>query len=147
MGRSEPIQESPEQPLTIHCLDPLRDPRWSKFVWQDPNASVFHSLGWLRALHQTYGFEPIAFTTSGQAQELRNAVLFCSVRSWLTGSRLVCLPFSDHCEPLVNSRETLKQLCEFVGQVGRQQGMRYVEIRPMTVGLASIDHFQQSSTF
>src|SRR5256886_3244169 len=33
-------------------------------------------------------------------QELQNGIPFCVVRSWLTGRRLVALPFSDHCDAL-----------------------------------------------
>jgi hypothetical protein len=34
-------------------------------------------------------------------------LVFCRVRSWLTGRRSISLPFSDHCEPLVESHEAL----------------------------------------
>ena len=147
LGRIEPTEDICDQPITIHCLNPLQDPRWSKFSWQNPNASVFHTVGWLRALRQTYGFEPIAFTTSGQAEEIKNALLFCSVRSWLTGSRLVSLPFSDHCEPLVENWEELKKLSRYVENMGIQEGRKYVEMRPITPGLESIGGFQKSSAF
>ena len=147
MAYLAPIGETDDRPAAIHCLDPLRDPRWSEFVSGHPNASVFHSVGWLRALHVTYGFEPIAIATSGQAGGIQDAVLFCSVRSWLTGSRLVSLPFSDHCEPLVDSGEALKQLSEFVERMGRRQGRRYVEFRPVAMDFESIVGFRKSSTF
>src|SRR6185295_20146121 len=90
-------------PCTIaYTIDPLRDSRWPDLIVRYPNASVFHTRGWLEALRSTYGYVPVAFTTSAPNENLTNAVLFCAVRSWLTGSRLVSLPFSDHCEPLVN---------------------------------------------
>ena len=86
----------------VYAIDPLRDARWPEFICRHPNASVFHTRGWLRAIQTTYGYEPIVFTTSAPSAEgLTNALLFCIVRSWLTGRRLVSLPFSDHCEPLV----------------------------------------------
>src|SRR5262245_41581700 len=85
----------------IWAIDPLCDERWAELIASHPSASVFHRCGWLAALQLSYGFEPIAFTTSSPTEPLTNALLFCKVRSWLTGSRLVSLPFSDHCEPLV----------------------------------------------
>src|SRR5690242_12893147 len=85
----------------VLAINPLVDDRWPEFIGRHPNASVFHSRGWLSALQSTYGYEPLAFTTSAPSEELKNALLFCVVRSWLTGSRLVSLPFSDHCDPLV----------------------------------------------
>src|SRR5277367_373474 len=73
----------------IHKLDPLGDPRWQPFVEQHPNASVFHTTGWLKALNRTYGYRPVVFTNSSPTEELKNGLLFCQIQSWITGSRLV----------------------------------------------------------
>src|SRR5262245_27771741 len=83
----------------VHLIRPLEDPRWSALIERHPRASVFHSLEWLRALHQTYGYQPVAFTTATAGEELQNAILGCRINSWLTGRRIVSLPFSDHCDP------------------------------------------------
>ena len=133
--------------MTVHSLDPLRDPRWPEFVDRHPNASVFHTSGWLHALQRTYGYEPVAFTTSPPTGELRNAVVFCAVRSWLTGRRLVSLPFSDHCEPLVQGPEDLSALCLFMGRNQRRQGWKYVEMRPAGMALEAEDGFRRAGTF
>jgi hypothetical protein len=91
--------------VTVYSLNPLADRRWAGFVQRQPLASVFHTTGWLEALHRTYGYEPIAYTTSAPAADLTNAVVLCRVSSWLTGRRMVSLPFADHCEPLVERLE------------------------------------------
>ena len=140
-------EEITMQPITVHTVDPLSDLRWPEFILRNSNASVFHSLGWLRALQRTYGYEPIVFTTSAPDEELRNALLFCSVRSWLTGSRLVSLPFSDHCEPLVESHEELNLLRLFVEDIGKRQRCKYVEIRPTSSHMTFEGGFQKAETF
>ena len=81
-------------------IQPLTDPRWAELVKRHPRSSVFHTREWLEALHRTYGYEPVAMTTCSP-DALTNAVVFCRVESRLTGRRLVSLPFSDHCELLV----------------------------------------------
>ncbi len=91
-------------------LDPEQDARWAAFVEKHPKASIFHTAGWLKALRITYGYEPLAIATASNTDELESALLFCRVRSWLTGNRLVSLPFSDHCEPLCDSEEEAKDL-------------------------------------
>jgi hypothetical protein len=135
------------QPLTVRILDPLSDPRWPEFVRHHPNASAFHTAGWLRALQVTYGYEPIAFTTSAPSEELRNALSFCVVRSWLTGSRLVSLPFSDHCEPLVENSEELSALHLFVKHFCKQQCWKYLEMRSASPLLETEGGFQMAQTF
>lgn len=132
---------------SIFSFDPLRDPRWPEFVRRHPNASVFHAPGWLRALQSTYHYEPIAFTTSPPAEDLRNAVVFCAVRSWLTSRRLVSLPFSDHCEPLAQSSEELSALGFLVQRIRKQERWKYVEMRSASPALQLASGFQRAKTF
>jgi CelD/BcsL family acetyltransferase involved in cellulose biosynthesis len=118
--------------MTVHEIDPLRDPRWGKFVETHPMASVFHTVGWLRALNQSYGYDPAVLTTSGVAEQLTNGLVFCRVKSWLTGRRMVSLPFSDHCEPLTEDEDSARVLVSSLVEKSRQEGVRYLELRPVT---------------
>lgn len=113
----------------VWAINPLVDDRWPEFVARHPSASVFHARGWLNALRTTYGYDPVAFTMSSPSEPLTNALLFCVVRSWLTGSRLVSLPFSDHCSPLVDHLDQFRRLCDHVEALGKQLRWNYVELR------------------
>lgn len=115
----------------VYLLDPLSDPRWLRLVLLHPSASISHSPEWLGALHRTYGYQPIAFTTSKPEEELQNGLVFCLVRSWLTGRRMVSLPFSDHCQPLVDSPEQLKALLTGLLAESQKEHCGQVEIRPV----------------
>src|SRR5215510_5456746 len=101
---SEDLSELSEHTDTvnIHILDPLVDNRWDELVAQHACASVFHERGWLEALARTYGYEPFVLTTTPASQRLDNGVVLCRISSWMTGTRLVSLPFADHCEPLLS---------------------------------------------
>ena len=112
-------------------LDPIRDPRWAQLVENHPKASVFHSVAWLRTLCHTYGYEPVVFTTSPPPGMLKNGLIFCRINSWLTGRRLVSLPFSDHCEPLCDSREEFDFLIRHLQIALKHENWRYLEIRPV----------------
>jgi CelD/BcsL family acetyltransferase involved in cellulose biosynthesis len=133
--------------MDVYALDPLEDPRWAALVEGHPRASVFHTPGWLRAIQRTYGFAPIAFTTCRPGEPLTNAVVFCAVRSWLSGRRLVSLPFSDHCEPLVESAEEWQALCEAVLRRRGEGRWRYVELRPASETAAPEAGFRTAQTF
>jgi hypothetical protein len=122
-------------PMSVYQIDPLQDARWSELVRVHPQASVFHRLSWLKALHRTYGYQPLAFTTSPPRAELKDAIVFCCVDSWFTGKRLVSIPFADHCSPLVNGAENLYELLDCISTTyGDGVRGRYVEIRPLTEG-------------
>jgi predicted N-acyltransferase len=58
-------------------------------------------------------------------------VVFCQINSWLTGRRLVSLPFSDHCQPLVDRREDLQALMAGLEQEVKKENWRYIEMRPL----------------
>lgn len=115
-------------PVAVWTLDPLDDPRWADLVAAHPGASVFHTPGWLGALRRTYGYRPVVFTTSPPGEALTGGWPFCEVRGPL-GRRLVSLPFSDHCDPLVGGPADLEDLATHVA--GRRA--RRVESRPRTV--------------
>jgi Acetyltransferase (GNAT) domain len=133
--------------MAVHKLNPLTDPRWPRFLDRHPSASIFHTKEWLYALRLTYGYEPIAFTTS-QGAELSDAVVFCQIRSWMTGSRLVSLPFSDHCQPLATGEE-LKEILEYLGSQRGTERLRYISLRPLVDnGITETQsHFTNSEVF
>ncbi len=114
----------------IYEIDPLRDRRWDDFVQRHPRASVFHSVGWLEALRKTYGYEPVVLTSSPPADELENGLLLCRIRSWLTGNRLVSLPFSDHCAVLCDSEEDIERLIGDLQSGIQRKEWKYFEFRP-----------------
>jgi hypothetical protein len=116
--------------MLVSTLDPIADPRWAEFVERDPRASIFHTPAWLEALRRTYGYESVVYTTCSPTEMLSNGVLFCVVKSWLTGTRLVGVPFADHCEPLVTNREELESILKVLRQGVESGHWRYVELRP-----------------
>jgi CelD/BcsL family acetyltransferase involved in cellulose biosynthesis len=117
--------------VSVYRIQPLSDPRWDEFLGRHPLATVFHTSAWLRALHQTYGFEPVVFTTSAPGLDLHNGLPATRVKSWLTGDRLVSLPFSDHCDPLIDTDAEEEAILNAVEQEALEQRLRYVEMRPL----------------
>jgi CelD/BcsL family acetyltransferase involved in cellulose biosynthesis len=114
----------------VYEFNPLADGRWETFVRKHPRASVFHSTSWLRSLRNAYGYEPAVLTTTPALAALSNGLPFCRVRSWLTGQRLVSLPFSDHCEPLVERCGELDALLQNLKEQVEGGQLKYAEIRP-----------------
>jgi CelD/BcsL family acetyltransferase involved in cellulose biosynthesis len=82
-------------------LDPLADGRWASFVGTVPEATVFHHPAWLAMLSRAYGYPLAACCITGRDGGIRAGAPLALVRSRLTGRRLVCVPFSDHCLPLI----------------------------------------------
>lgn len=136
--------------MRIYQIDPTSDERWPKLVERHPKASVFHTVSWLKALRQTYQYEPVVFTTSSPTSELKNGLLFCRIESWLTGHRLVSLPFSDHCEALCDPGEDLDFLINYLLTTMDRQNLKYLEVRPVNGNFGQISEangFRPAATY
>src|SRR5260221_14269859 len=133
--------------LAVYPLNPLSDSRWKDFIEKHPRASIFHTLGWLQALQLTYGYEPVAYTTSAPSEHLRNGIPFCRIRSWLTGHRIVSLPFADHCEPLVDVPEEGKEILDSLQFTLGSEKLKYIELRPRHASPLTEASMQRNTSF
>jgi len=117
--------------MRLYTLDPMQDPRWDDLVASHPRASAFHQRGWLKALAMTYGYRAMVLTSTPAGKPLSDGIVFCEVKSWITGSRLVSLPFADHCEPLLNETGDSLEFTEWMRTECGRQGWKYIELRPL----------------
>jgi hypothetical protein len=133
--------------MQLYKLDPLTDSRWDDLVASHPSASVFHRAGWLKALAATYKYRTVVITSAPPAQRLSDGLVFCEVRSWATGSRLVSLPFSDHAEPLLEKDGANLEIAEWMRAQCDQENLKYVEFRPLSDAIHAGQPLVQSQSF
>jgi CelD/BcsL family acetyltransferase involved in cellulose biosynthesis len=133
--------------MSVYCVDPCKDVRWRRFIEARPDASVFHTPGWLEALRRTYRYESVVYTTSSPGEEIVNGQAFCRVNSWLTGRRLVSLPFSDHSAVLITSPADFREILNILQEDVDGQDCEYIEIRPTSVPDSNLLRFHESSQF
>lgn len=133
--------------MSLYSVDPVADARWQRFLLRHPESSIFHTAGWLQALRQTYDYEPIAYTTSPPGKEIRSGQVFCKVNSWVTGRRLVSLPFSDHTALLLEKQSDLQEILVLLQERVDKKNYKYAEIRPLTSLNAATGPFIGSKSF
>jgi CelD/BcsL family acetyltransferase involved in cellulose biosynthesis len=108
------------------ALDPIEDARWRDLVGRAEDGSVFHHPSWLRLLRATYGYELTACCLAGEDGTLVAGLPVAAISSRLTGKRLVALPFSDLCTPLVDRNapaESSAALAVALEELQRSRGM------------------------
>ena len=71
--------------------------------------------------------------TTSPGPALDNGLVACRVKGW-TSRRLVSLPFSDHCDPLVDSADDVSEMLAFLSAHARATGCQSVELRPRNAG-------------
>lgn len=133
--------------MTVHQINPITDARWSEFVERHPAASVFHTSEWLQTLRQTYGFEPFVLTTTPPGLPLTNGIPFCQVSNWRGRRRLVSLPFSDHCSPLVDEADQMSDLLAHLKENCEREQWKNIELRSGDAVIPDRLSFEQGSTF
>ena len=117
--------------MNIHITNPLTDPRWDDLVERHALSSAFHQRGWLQALSRTYGYKPLVLTSVSADKPMSDGIVLCRVSSWITGTRMVSLPFSDHCEPLLDDPQDLSEFVEWLRAERDSREWKYVELRPL----------------
>jgi CelD/BcsL family acetyltransferase involved in cellulose biosynthesis len=85
----------------MHIVEvhPCTDPLWHALL-DRYGASAFHSPQWIGTLAETYGWDVRALVLVGAGGAPEAGIAFCRVSDML-GTRIVSLPFSDYCDPLV----------------------------------------------
>ena len=115
--------------MTFEIIDPTVSPQWLKLIGNSANATVFHHPGWIQALASTYHFKPLAIVALDETSESVGGIPFMEVKSFLTGKRLVSLPFTDYCLPLYGRDQVLRAMESQLLTMREERNCRYVELR------------------
>ncbi|WP_290664997.1 GNAT family N-acetyltransferase [Ignavibacterium sp.] len=113
---------------TIKIINPCEIENWNNEILRMNNYSFFHSSEWSQVLSDTYYYKPKYFCLFRNG-ELSAVVPAMVIKSKLTGSRIVSLPFSDVCEPLFSSIDDLENVKEFIFNYCDNNELRYMEFR------------------
>jgi CelD/BcsL family acetyltransferase involved in cellulose biosynthesis len=133
--------------VKVFEFNPLEDARWKALTEIHPDATVFHTVEWLQALKACYGYEPRAMTLTPPGLPLATGFVYCRIRSALTGNRLVSVPFSDHCEPLLDRPDDFDLLLSNLIEAVDQKRWKYLETRPVMLKPGSEKNFGTSDTY
>lgn len=107
--------------MPIEFINPISDARYRTFIARHPDATVFHTPEWIQVLSDTYGFKPVAQTVL-HCDAVKGVIPFCETRSLTGTKRLVSLPYSDFCEPLVSSGDDMQTI---IDTILRENNLRY----------------------
>ena len=111
-------------------VDPLADGAWVDLLARAPASSIFHHPQWLRLIHEHYGFPVSAWCLVDGDGQLVGGIPVTLLDSRLTGARLVAMPFSDLCPPLLDPSAgvDMAQLATGVASAHQELGLA-LEVR------------------
>ncbi len=112
--------------VTTNTIDPLV---WDEFVEHHPLGTIYHHSSWQEVIKKTYGYQPLYHFLQEDSSGLQAAISSAFVKSRLTGNRIISYPFSDTCDPLVETSEQLDALLKALEKSRSELNARFVELR------------------
>jgi len=106
---------------------------WDHFVHNHPFGWISHLTGWKQVLEKSFDHVKgeILALDNGTPDSIVAGIPIYRVKSWLTGKRLVSIPFATLCDPLISSQEQMLELLEKIMDCKKRYKAAYVEIRAL----------------
>jgi hypothetical protein len=118
----------------VRIVDPVEYSRWDGFIQEHPYGWICHLSGWKKVLENSFkqmkGYYLALFDDANKT--IRAGMPVFQVKSWLTGKRLVSIPFATLCDPLISSSEEMKILFDEALTLSKKLGDSYIEIRTLS---------------
>ncbi len=114
---------------TVEIIDAQSDTRWPAFVDQHPLGTLAHTPAWQSIIENSFAHIKGSVIALVDDRAIRAAMPVYSVRSWITGNRLVSIPFATLCDPLVSSPEEFVRLVESAKEFANERHLPRLEIR------------------
>ncbi len=108
--------------LEIIEVDPLKSSLWSHLI-DECQSDVFHSPQWIDVLARTYGFSARALILIDDENRPLAGIPFVKIQDMLS-SRIVSLPFSDFCDPIIQNMDQWASLVDKLISEKNQVTMR-----------------------
>jgi len=121
----------------LQIVDPTRIPDWDERLARHAEATVFHTAAWARVLSETYGYIPTYFTVV-ENEQIVALLPFMEIRSWLTGTRGVSLPFTDECPPILPDGMPFDEVAREVISRSGSRRWRTIEYRGRGRGMENL---------
>ncbi len=128
--RAIPVESTPR----VERIDPLTDPRWDPFVERHPLGWLSHTSAWARVLTESFRHLTPHYLSLVERDEIRAALCLFRVKSWLLGNRLVSLPFTTLCDPLVRNASELDDLLKAAKALHAASDSKFIEVRTVQAG-------------
>jgi hypothetical protein len=114
--------------VDIQILNPLEDPDWDALLLRSGDQTFFHTAAWAKALNTAYRFKPLYFAAREDGR-LVFLMPMMEVRSPLTGTRGVSLPFADQCPPFFRDEAVLRAGIQRALDYGRTHRWKRIDWR------------------
>ena len=112
-------------------------PDWDAFVLHHPEGTLFHLLGWMDAVAETFSHQPVYLIARREGKVCGVLPLFV-VRSWLAGTLLVSVPYAVYGGIVADDADTANALFGEARMLADACGARCIDFRSRSRVIASL---------
>jgi serine/alanine adding enzyme len=130
--------------LTVEINPELSAEEWRTYVGSHPQGTYYHLPEWQAVLKESLGHKPYYVFAKSPEGKLTGVLPLFHVKSVLTGSRLISLPFANACGPIADSSDIVDALVNRAKGLCDEMKCGYLEIRmtkPLSPGLDLNEYF------
>ncbi|MBA7472571.1 hypothetical protein ES707_07902 [subsurface metagenome] len=129
--------------ITIELNPTVSTEEWHTYVKNHPGGLMSHLPQWKEVVEESFYHKPFYLFARNEEDRLCGILPLFQVKSWLTGNRLVSLPFAL-CGPITDSEDILKELVYRAKDLCHDLRCSYLEIRMAelkNLGLETSNYF------
>lgn len=122
---------------------------WDKFVKEHPDGWLYHFSEWKELIELSFPHikGEIFVIINDESKDIQAALPLYVVKSWLTGKRMVSIPFATICEPLYSNDDDLNNLLTKVIEQAKKQHALRIEIRTFNHDLKHIETLKERNYY
>ena len=87
--------------MKFRITEELDDVRIISFLKTNKDATIYHHPAWLKAIQKTFGHSAFYLLLENNNKEIEGLIPFIALKSIITGRKIISLPFSTYCNPLL----------------------------------------------
>lgn len=118
--------------MKVRLLGPADVDSWQRYVNSQEGATLYHQIGWKRAVEDSYGHKP--YYLLAEDTDVCGVLPMFLVRSVSFQKRLISVPFAPYGGICADDVEARNILAEEAVRLGRTLGVRYIELRDLDAG-------------
>jgi len=115
----------------VRVIDPCVDQRWDQFVEDHPFGWLTHLSGWKEVLARSFQHVKPHYLALFDGDRIVAGLPLFEVRSWLTGNKLVSIPFATLCDALVSDPQQFRILLEASLVLMKKSRASFFELRTL----------------
>ncbi len=137
--------------LEILSFDAALADQWRAFVDECDEATLFHGLGWKRAVERSFGHRS-HYLLARRAGCVAGVLPLFEIASVLTGRFLISVPYATYGGALIrgddpDGADTTRALLDAARRIARQVGARSIELRSPTARFDALPVARSHATF